>query len=145
MSETGNNADIWRRWFEEVWNQGRGEVIDELAAPNIVAHGLVDSKGQPITSRDAFKEFWQNFRDAFPDINVTVEDVISEGDKAMARCTVRATHGGHGLGVPPTQKPILFSGVAIARIKEGQFFEVWNYFDFISLYQQLGMLPAKFA
>jgi steroid delta-isomerase-like uncharacterized protein len=139
--EYGNILD---RWFEEVWNDGRAEAIDELAAPDIVSHGLVDARGNDIAGREAFKAFWRQFRGAFPDVHVDVEDAINEGDKVMVRCTVRGTHTGEGMG-PATGKKITFTGMCLARVKVGQFVEVWNSFDFLALYQQLDLVPATFA
>ncbi|HEY8410431.1 MAG TPA: nuclear transport factor 2 family protein, partial [Pyrinomonadaceae bacterium] len=80
MSET--NKALMRRWFEEVWNQGRTDAIDELLADNVVIHGLVDASGEPVRGAQAFRDFHRQFRGAFPNMNITVEDVIAEGDRA---------------------------------------------------------------
>ncbi len=86
------NEALIRRWFEEVWNQGRTEAIDEMFAADGLAHGLSDEGNKPLRGPAAFKEFHAKFREAFPDIVVTVEDTIGEGDKIAARCTVRGKH-----------------------------------------------------
>lgn len=140
MSHPKNN--LLYRWFEEVWNQAREAAIDELAAPNVVAHGLVDAEGNEIRTREGFKAFWRQFRSAFPDVHVTVEDGLVDGDKVMVRCTVRGTHKGQGVGLAPTLKHVTFSGMCSARIEGGRIVEAWNNFDFLSLYQQLGALPT---
>ncbi|HEV2799853.1 MAG TPA: ester cyclase [Pyrinomonadaceae bacterium] len=131
---------IIRRWFEEVWNKGREEAIDELFAEDGVAYGLADGTGAPLRGASGFKPFFRNFRGAFPDIEVVVEDTIAEGDRVAARCTVRATHAGDQLGFAATQKPIQITGVAIVRIRDGKIVEAWNNFDFMSMFQQLGTL-----
>jgi steroid delta-isomerase-like uncharacterized protein len=136
---------VLHRWFEEVWNKARLEAIDELAAPDVVAHGLVDAQGREVKGVEAFKSFWRQFRGAFPDVRIDIEDDLIDGDKVMVRCSVRATHVGEGFGLPPTTKPVNFSGVCIARFKDGRITEAWNHFDFLSLYQQLGAIPANFA
>jgi len=133
--------NLLHRWFEEVWNKGRIEAIDEMAAPNVIAHGLVDAQGKELVGREAFKTFWRQFRGAFPDIRVDVEDALVEGDKVMVRCAVRGTHRGEGIGIAPTGKPVTFTGMCVARITGGQMAEAWNNFDFLSLYQQLGIVP----
>jgi predicted ester cyclase len=69
-----------------------------------------------------------------------VEDVIAEGDKVVARCTVRATHTGEGLGFTASLKPIEITGVSISRIENGKIVEGWNHFDFMTLFQQIGAL-----
>jgi predicted ester cyclase len=133
------------RWFEEVWNKGRIEAIDEMAAPNVIAHGLVDAQGNELVGTEAFKTFWRQFRGAFPDIRVDVEDALVDGNKVMVRCMVRATHCGEGIGIAPTGKPVTFTGMCVARLKDCQMAEAWNNFDFLSLYQQLGIVPKGLA
>jgi predicted ester cyclase len=71
---------------------------------------------------------------------VTVEDTIAEGDKVAARCTVRATHAGDGLGFAATQRAMEITGIAIVRVKDGKIIEAWNNFDFMGMFQQLGTL-----
>ena len=127
------------RWFEEVWNKGREEAIDEMSHPDLVAHGLVDSNGNEVRGVEGFKEFFRGFRNSFPDIQVTVEDAIVEGDKIVARCSVRGTHRGDGIGIAATDLPVEFSGICIVRVEDGRIAEAWNNFDFISMFQQMGM------
>ena len=139
------NKNLLHQWFEEVWNKGRAEAIDELAAPNVVSHGLIDAQGTDIAGREVFKSFWRQFRSAFPDLHINIDDGIIEGENVMVRCTVRGTHAGEGMGLAATQKPVTFTGMCVARVKDGQLVEVWNNCDFLSLYQQLGVVPASFS
>ena len=129
-----------RRWFEEVWNKGREEAIDEMFAEDGVAYGLADETGAPLRGASGFKPFFRNFRGAFPNIEVIVEDTVAEGDKVAARCTVRATHAGDNLGFAATQKPMDITGITIVRVRDGQIVEAWNNFDFMGMHQQLGTL-----
>ncbi|HEX7174507.1 MAG TPA: ester cyclase [Pyrinomonadaceae bacterium] len=138
MSEDNNT--LIRRWFEEVWNKGRSEAIDELFAADGVAHGLADAAGGELRGPADFKPFFQRFRESFPDIEIVVEDTISEGDRVAARCTVRARHQGDSLGFAATGQTVEFTGIAIVRVSQGQIVEAWNNFDFMSMYQQLGAL-----
>lgn len=139
MSEA--NKALIRRWFEEVWDKGRAEAIDEMFAEDCANHGLVDDAGNPtILGPASFKAFHQNFRSAFPNITVTVEDVLAEGDKIAARCIVRGSHTGSGLGFAATDKAVEIEGIVIARIKDGKFVETWNNFDFLKMYRQLGAI-----
>ena len=138
MSEE-NKALIYR-WFEEVWNQGNEKVIDELLAEDGVVHGLVDGSGQPVRGLKGFHEFHKQFRGAFPDLNISVDDVIAEGDRVVARCSVRGRHTGEHLGFEATNAPIQFEGIAIVRIKDGKIVEAWNQFDFLAMNKQLGVL-----
>jgi steroid delta-isomerase-like uncharacterized protein len=138
MSE--ENKALVRRWFEEVWNQGNAEVIDELLAEDGVIHGLMDAGGNQVQGLRSFHEFHTQFRGAFPDMNVSVEDMIAEGDKVVARCSVRGKHTGEHLGFKATNAPVEFEGVAIVRIKDGKIAEAWNQFDFLEMNKQLGVL-----
>lgn len=139
MTESENKAFVLR-WFEEVWNQGREDLIDEMRAPGAVATGLGES---PAESRgtDAFKTFYRNLRAALPDLHVTVEDVLAEGDKVAARITLEGTHIGDALGVPPTGNRVRYGGITIARIAEAKIVEAWNNLDQLGLLQQIGALP----
>ena len=133
------NKDLIVRWFEEVWNKGREKAADEMLDKDVVIHGLSNETSEPLVGPDAFREFHRKFYNAFPDIVVTVDDTIAEGDKVVARCTVSGQHTGESLGVAATNKPILITGIAIARIKDGKFVEAWNNFDFLAMYQQIGL------
>jgi steroid delta-isomerase-like uncharacterized protein len=135
-----DNAALMRRWFDEVWNKGREEAIDELFSEEGVAHGLADETGQALRGPSGFKPFFRRFRGAFPEMEVIVEDTVSEGDKVAARCRIVGRHGGNTLGFAATERPFEFTGIAIVRIGDGKIVEAWNNFDFMSLYQQLGAL-----
>lgn len=138
MSEA--NKLLIRKWFDEVWNNGRTETIDELMVEDAVVHGLSNETGDDLIGPAAFREFHSAFYNAFPGIKVSVDDTVAEGDKVAARCTVTATHTGHTLGFSATQRPVSISGMAIVRVKDGKIVEAWNSFDFLTLYQQLGVL-----
>jgi predicted ester cyclase len=96
MSE--ENKQLIRRWFEEVWNKGRADAIEEMLDENGIAHGLTDDPANPIKGPSGFRPFHTVFRQAFPNLTVDVEDVIAEGDKAVARCSVRGKHEGEFRG-----------------------------------------------
>lgn len=138
MSEA--NKELVRRWFEEVWNQGRADAIDEMFDENGVAHGLSDDPANPIKGPTAFRPFHNLFREAFPNMMIVVEDMIAEDDKVAARCSVRAQHEGDFLGKAATQSPVDFTGIAIVRIYNGKIVEAWNNFDFMTLHKQVGLL-----
>ena len=133
------NKALIRRWFEEVWNQGRSEVIDELLAEDAVIHGLVDGAGNPVNGLEGFHDFHAQFRGAFPDLVVSVDDTIAEGDMVVARCRVRGRHTGNHLGFAATNTTVQFDGVAITRIENGKIAEAWNHFDFAQMNRQLGL------
>ena len=140
MKSEGESGEVMRRWFEEVWNKGREEAIDELFAEDGVANGLAVETGEPLRGPAGFKPFFQRFRNAFPDIEVIVEDTVSEGDKIAARCRVCATHKGDTLGFVATNNPVDFTGICIVRVRDGKIVEAWNNFDFMSMSQQLNAI-----
>jgi steroid delta-isomerase-like uncharacterized protein len=134
------NKALVRRWFEEVWNKGRAEAIDEMLATDGIAHGLSTDPGTSMLGPAGFKLVHEQFRGAFPDITVVVEDMIAEGDKVAARCSVRGKHTGDHLGVAATNTPVDFTGISIVRIKDGKIVEGWNNFDFMRMNQQIGAI-----
>jgi steroid delta-isomerase-like uncharacterized protein len=125
------------RWFEEVWNKGSVEAIDEMLSPESKGQGLRSADGKHVDDMTAFKEFHRNLRSAFPDIKITVEDTVTEGDKQVARCLVTGTHTGEGLGRPATGKKVKFHGMSMIRMKDGKTVESWNNFDFLTMQRQL--------
>src|SRR5687768_2677600 len=138
MSE--ENKALLRRWFEEVWNKGRSDAIDEMLAADGIAHGLSDDEANPLTGPTGFKPFHEVFRGAFPDIEVEVEDIIAEGDVVAARCSVRGKHTGDHLGIAASDAPVQFTGMCFVRIKDGKIVEAWNNFDFMNMNRQIGVI-----
>lgn len=138
MSE--ENKALLQRWFDEVWNKGRAEAIDEMFAADGIAHGLSDDPSNPMRGAADFKPFHQTFRGAFPDIQVVVEDMIAEGDKVAARCSVRGKHVGDHLGIAASNATIDFDGMCILRIRDGKIVEAWNNFDFMRMNRQIGLM-----
>jgi steroid delta-isomerase-like uncharacterized protein len=141
MSE--ENKALIRRWFAEVWNKGRADAIAEMFADDGIAHGLSEDAANPMRGPAGFLPFHGQFREAFPDIEVVVEDQIAEGDMVATRCSVRGKHAGDSLGFAATQSPVEFTGVTITRIKDGKIVEAWNNFDFMSMYKQLGSVLLR--
>jgi steroid delta-isomerase-like uncharacterized protein len=128
-----------RTWFDEVWNQGQDTTIDRMLADDAVAHGL---PGGPMRGPLAFRAVFAAFRGAFPDIHIAVERTVTEGDVCAAYCHVTGTHTGNALGIPATGRRVDYHGVTIVRVEHGTIREGWNCFDFLTMYQQLGVVPA---
>ena len=126
-----------RNWYEEVWNQGQGDAIERYMACDAIGHGLPAAEGEEMCGPDGFKPFVAQFKQAFPDLHIEVCQTVSEGDLVVARCIVRGTHTGEGLGIAPTHRPIEITGMSMARLKDGKMVEGWNNFDFEALYAQL--------
>jgi len=138
MSE--ENKALLRRWFDEVWNNGRADAINEMFDEDGIAHGLSDDAANPIRGPRDFRPFHAVFREAFPNMEIVIEDMVAEGDKVAARCSVRAKHEGGFMGRAATQAPVDFNGMTIVRIDNGKIVEAWNNFDFMTLHKQVGLL-----
>jgi predicted ester cyclase len=140
-----DNKALMHRWFEEVWKKGRAGAIDEMFAEDGIAHGLVEEHGNELCGSKGFKPFFVNFRSAFSDLEVIIEDTVVEGDKIAVRCSVRGTHRGAGINLSATNLPVEFTGICITRIKDGKIVEAWNNFDFMTMFQQVGAIqpPAS--
>lgn len=130
---------VARRWFREVWDEGRESAIDELMSPDAVAHGL---GGPPMRGPAEFKPFYRQFLNAFGDLEVQILRTVVQGDMVAAHCHVTARHVGEALGGPATNKPVEFEGMTMLRIVNGKIAEGWNAFDFLTMYQQMGWIKA---
>ncbi len=135
---------ILHRWFEEVWNAGNADLIDDMIAPGCIAHGLDSPDGKPVKGPEDFKKFFTDFRAAFPDIRITVQETVSEDDLVVAHDVtfgaIDATHTGAAFGMQATGKPIHFEGTLMFRVRNGKAVEAWNSFDFLKLFQQMGVV-----
>jgi steroid delta-isomerase-like uncharacterized protein len=125
-----------RRWFDEVWCEKNGAAIDELMAPEAVAHGLGEGGGAVQGAR-AFKEFHQKFCRAFPDLQIRVDEVLAERDLTAVRFTATGSHTGEGLELPPSGREVSFTGMVFSRWHDGKIVEGWNLVDFPMMLQQL--------
>ena len=125
-----------RRWFEEVWNKGRDGAIDELLRADAIAHGLT-AEGRALPGPAEFRKFYRPFRSGIPDIHITVDEVIGEGDRTAVRFTAHGTHSGDGLGIPATGRKIRVTGICVMHWKDGMIAEGWNEFDADGMMRQL--------
>jgi len=137
-------ATILQRWFDEIWNKGMIETVDELLAEDAVMWGTA-RPDQSSRGGAEFKEFYHRQRSATPDIKIHLDQMVREGDTAFARWTVTATHTGDGLGIPPTNKELKITGMSGCRVREGKIVEAWNIWDQIGLARQLGLLDGPVA
>jgi steroid delta-isomerase-like uncharacterized protein len=136
------NKRLAERWFEEVWNRQRENAIDELLAEDAVAFGLAES-GTPVRGPNELKPFVRNLLQAFPDLHITIEDMVAEADKVVVRFSATGSHQGNGLGFPPTGRPMKVSGMTILEIANGKLRHGWNNWDQLGMMQQLGVAPAE--
>src|SRR5260370_36478517 len=110
---------LLHRWFEEVWNQGREESIDELLAKDGRIFGLGESDAE-VRGPYGFKPFFRNLRTSSPDMHIRIEDTIAEADKAAVRIVMEGSHSGAGLGIPATARRVRVAGIAMLSSAEGK-------------------------
>lgn len=137
MSKEQNKA-LLSRIIKEVFHQGKMSLIDDLFAPGFVEHEELPPGIPP--GREAVKQLSTLFRSAFPDLTITIDDTIAEGDKVAVRCTWSGTHKGEFMGIPPTGKSVSFGVIDIVRIAGGKVVEHWGQMDSMRMMQQLGAI-----
>jgi steroid delta-isomerase-like uncharacterized protein len=133
-----NKAIARRSW--ELVSQRNPDAMEEVYTADTVLH----EPDQDLQGVEEAKQFLSGYISAFPDMSVSVEDVIAEGDKAVTRWTLRGTHEGEveEFG-PPTGKRVELEGITIHRISEGKIVEEWERYDNLGVLQQLGLAPEQ--
>lgn len=129
-----------RRFFDEVWSDGKLDLVDELFAPEYVGHP--SGPEETVEGPEGVKEYVGRLREGVSDLAVTVEDQIAEGDKVATRWTAHGTHDGELIGIDPTGRTATVSGITIQRIGSGgQIVEGWTNWDMLGMIRQLGIAP----
>jgi len=136
---TEDNKAVVRRFYEEVMNQKKRAVLDEVFDLNVVDHFA--PPGTP-GGLEGARQTLGMFLTAFPDLHFTVEDLIAEGDKVVARATLSGTQQGTFMGIPATGKRMTITGIDINRFVGGKSVEHWVEMDRLGLMQQLGVILA---
>lgn len=128
-----NKATI-RRFYDQVWNKGDYWVADDLVSPDYVRHAP-----QPIRGRDGIRKVVEGIRTAFPDLFISVEDLIADEDRVAVRWHAYGTHAGDFRGISPTGRPVQIVGITISRLKNAQIEEEWSQWDTMGLLEQIGV------
>jgi predicted ester cyclase len=139
MSTEGNQAIVCR-FLEGNFSQGNPDVKDERAAPNFVVHDPSSEAGE--VDAQGVKESMAWSHRAFPDLRVTIEDQVAEGDKVATRWTVRGTHQGEMMGAAPTGSQVTFTGAQTDYLSGGKMVESWSNWNTRGMLQQIGAVPA---
>ncbi len=137
MSAEQNKAML-RRVFEEGMNAQRLDVFDEIIAPDFAAQSPGSSRGP-----DVFKQIVTMYVTAFPDLNITIEEMIADGDMVASRGIIRGTHQDEFMGVPATGNSVSMEFIDMWRVSEDKFIENWAQLDMLSMMQQLGAVPRS--
>src|SRR3712207_716323 len=140
MSKEENKALV-RREIEEVFSaQGDLDVADEIFAADYVNHNALSP--DPTRGPEGAKEYARMYRNAFPDVQLSIEDQVAEGDKVVTRWIGSGTHQGEMMGIAPTGNRVRVTGITISRIEDGKIVEEWDNFDALGMMQQLGAIPS---
>ncbi|MFI6742602.1 ester cyclase [Nonomuraea sp. NPDC050451] len=141
-AQEARNKETYHRFHEAV-NSGDLEIISKAIDEYIHPDGRFHPAQQTdVTAVQAQKRIWAILLRAFPDIHVTVEDLLAEGDKIVARQTVTGTNSGEYRGMPPTGKSVTYNEIFIARFADGRITDIWGVVDVYSQLQQLGHIQA---
>ena len=137
------NAAAVRRFFDEVLDGGRLELIDRLAKPESVLHAPL---GGLEPGPEGLKKFVTSLREGFPNFNAKIDDLITSGDKVIVRWrSAQQTHLGPYRGIPPTGREIHMTGIEIFRMENGQIAECWIELDQLGAVRQMGVIPPEDA
>ena len=128
---------VARRVFEEIFNQGKFEVADEIYAKDFVNHGVTRDIGLKEDQEAA-----RGWRSAFPDLKMKVDKTLVDGEFVTVLWSGEGTNTGEGNGLPATGKKLKGRGITIWRISGGKIREEWSEFDQMRIMQQLGLMPT---
>jgi steroid delta-isomerase-like uncharacterized protein len=138
--EAGMSAKvIARRFFDEVWSEGKLELADELFASDYIGHP--SDVEETVRGPEAVKQYVRALLESFSDLRMTIEDQVAEGDKVVTRWTARGTHDGNLMGTEPTGRTGTVTGITIQRIRDDKVVEGWTNWDVLGMLQQLGLAP----
>jgi steroid delta-isomerase-like uncharacterized protein len=137
---------VIRRYFEEVWNKGNLQAVDELLDPSYTLRVLYHNPGRPevlATGAEGIKRSVAMYRKAFPDLEIKLETLLEEGDRIAVQWTAHATNTGEFRGIEATGKEVTYSGINIYRVTNGKVKEELYSGDRLGLWQQLGLVPQS--
>ena len=134
---TDDNKALVQRFFDEVINQKNLAALDQFVSPNAVNHTV------PTGLPQGPSQFLGMHLNAFPDVKATVEELLADGDKVIARVSIRGTQQGAFGSIQPRGKPITLTSINIFRIANGKMVEHWGLADRLSALQQLGVVPPR--
>jgi predicted ester cyclase len=135
---SADNKEIVRRAFEEPWRNP--DVIDDLVSSDYI--GYDSALPEPLRGPQGVKENVNQYRSAFEGAQITVKDQIGEGDFVSTRWEGRGTHTGELMGIEPTGKEVVVSGLTLSRLEGGKIVEEWTNWDTLGMLQQIGAVPA---
>lgn len=133
------NVAIVSRIWDEIWNLGKLEVCEQVLARDYVGYLPLMTVHGPAE----FQNLVRIYREAYPDVHLTVDDVFASGDRVAVRWVSRGTHLGAMMGIPPSNKKIEVMGISLFRMQDGQVAEEWEGFDTLGMMHQIGAIPSQ--
>jgi steroid delta-isomerase-like uncharacterized protein len=131
------NKAVIRRFIEEVFERGNVDAVDRLVADDFVPHTWPGT-----TDRDGLKATMARVANGLADASFTIDDLIAEGDRVVARVTASATQVGEFMGMPPSGKRYTIEEIHVFRVRDGRIVEHWHQFDQTGMMRQLGAMPG---
>jgi len=135
------NKEIVRRALEEPWRNL--DVLDELVSSDYVGHD--PALPEPVRGIQGSKDNVNQYRSAFEGAHITVKEQVGEGDVVASRWEGRGRHTGELMGIAPTGKDVVVSGLTLSRLKNGKIVEEWSNWDTLGMLQQIGAVPTGAA
>ena len=129
-------AELAVRFTDQAWNGGDLSVVDEVFSTDYIGHDA--PRPEPVHGPEGMKDFLRMYHTAFPDAHIALEDIIVAGDKVVTRWSATGTHDGVLMGIPPTGKSVVFTGIRIFRVADDKIVEGWVNWDTFGLMRQLG-------
>jgi len=133
--------DIAIRWFEEVWNEGKLDAVDNLATPDAKCYGF--PQPESVLDREGFKEYVLEFRRSFTHVHLSVDETVAEDERVAVRWTGTMQHTGSGLGFPPTGRTVNVHGMSMLHLRGELISEGWNALDLGSIIHFLSAVSAR--
>ena len=135
MANIEENKELARQFFEQIWNQG-----DESAIDRFIAEDAAGNDPNFGVGRESFRLQWNKWREAFPDINFEVKEMVSEGNTVVTRWHLTGTHKGEYLGQAATGNKVAVDGVSIDRIENGMVVSGFDAWDSLNFQKQIGII-----
>ena len=130
------NKDFLNAFTENFWNEHNLAAFEEYYSADLIVHAADGDY-----NFEQWKEVCQAYFTGFPDLHITTDDLIAEGDKAVKVWTANSTHKGDFMGIPATGNRIMIKGIEVFRIADGKIAEIWMSMDMLGMMQQLGVIP----
>jgi len=130
------NKDFIQAYTEDFWNKQNIAAFEKYYTADFIMHFAAEDQNY-----EQYKGLCQAYFTAFPDLRITTDDLVAEGDKVTKVWTANTTHKGEFMGIPATGKRIVIKGIEVFRIVDGKIIEVWASMDNLGMMQQLGVIP----